>query len=155
MNKEENKKNMKCHVKGQRGASSVELPLVKSSFELARNFSIKLEERKTKHEKICAPITEVEALRNKKDQPLTTPQFKLSMFATTSNKEPEPKKNVSDNTSRTKLPNTHAEKSIEREVSLKTNKGLKIQDPKDQSLISKRNQPLVSKIQNSKGQSLS
>lgn len=52
MRKEENnKKNMKCHVKGQMGASSFELPQVKSSFELARNFNIKLEERKTKHGK--------------------------------------------------------------------------------------------------------
>ncbi|CAL5210819.1 unnamed protein product [Lathyrus oleraceus] len=137
MRKEENnKKNMKCHVKGQMDASSFELPQVKSSFELARNYNIKLEERKTKYGKSRAPISEVEALGNKKNQPLTSQQFKLSMFATTSNKEPEPKKNVSDNASRTKLPNTLAEKSIEREVSLKRNKGLKIQDPKDQSLIS-------------------
>ncbi|XP_050908845.1 uncharacterized protein LOC127122578 [Lathyrus oleraceus] len=54
-------------------------------------------------------------LGTKKNQPLTSQQFKLSMFATTSNKEPEPKKNVSDNASRTKLQNTLAEKSIERE----------------------------------------
>ncbi|CAL5189329.1 unnamed protein product [Lathyrus oleraceus] len=67
MRKEENnKKNMKCHVKGQMGASSFELPQVKSSFELARNFNIKLEERKTKHGKSRAPISDVEALGNKK-----------------------------------------------------------------------------------------
>ncbi|CAI8602609.1 unnamed protein product [Vicia faba] len=105
---------MKCHVKGQRGASSFELPY----HQLLHNSSY----------------------------------LYLQQLPT---KSPSQRKNVSDNASWTKLPNIHAEKSIEREIYLKPNKGLKIQDPKGHPLISKRNQSLVSKIQNSKLQYLS
>ena len=93
-------------MKGQRGGSSFELPVVKSSAELVQSYKIKLEERMADLEKTKARINEVEAHSIKPNHPPTNNQFKLSLFATTSktnlnsNKKPEPKNKVSDNASR-------------------------------------------------------
>ncbi|PNY02620.1 hypothetical protein L195_g025934 [Trifolium pratense] len=152
---------MKSHVKNQRGASSLELPQFKSSNELlAKRYKIKREEGMANLQQTNASITKVGAPSNKQNQPPTTQPFKLSMFATTAKTnlnsikepvtKPNPKKKISDNASRTQ-PNVIAERSVEKEVSMKKHKGLKIQDSKGQSLAQGRG-PVPTQIQEPKEQ---
>ncbi|KAK2387669.1 hypothetical protein QL285_061419 [Trifolium repens] len=96
-----NKENMKCHVKSQRGASSFDLPQVRSSAELAKRYQIKREEGMANLRQKNASTTKVEAPSNKQNQPPTSKPLKLSMFATTAkanlnstkepNMQPKPK----------------------------------------------------------------
>ena len=60
-----NKENMKCHVKSQRGASSFDLPQVRSSAELAKRYQIKREEGMANLRQKNASTTKVEAPSNK------------------------------------------------------------------------------------------
>jgi len=71
MKKETQKKNMSSHVKGQRGGSWFELPVVKSSAELVQSYKIKREERMADLEKTKARINEVEAPSIKPNHPPT------------------------------------------------------------------------------------
>ncbi|KAK2384838.1 hypothetical protein QL285_072140 [Trifolium repens] len=159
-----NKENMKCHVKSQRGASSFDLPQVRSSAELAKRYQIKREEGMANLRQKNASTTKVEAPSNKQNQPPTSKPLKLSMFATTAkanlnstkepNMEPMPEKIISDNASRTHQPNGIAERSVERSSPESLVSKFKIQNSKSQSLVSKRTEAKVSKIQNPKDQSL-